>query len=255
MKKRKKLKLDNRGAALVMAVVVIAFVSILTTTLLYLANMNYQMKSTDYKTKDVFYEAEIPLEGIRTLLVMDVAEAAAQAYDACVLNYANVPKEVRASQYQNSFYNSIMLKWEDRCKNGAVAWNWVHGMEAKGLSCVPVPTSDMCVCQSTGNDCGDSNCTKPYHIVLDATLGTARLEEVEYDDDEGNPCKKLVLKGIKVVYTKNEFSSIIETDFAISPPDINLMVDNFVDTVPTEAVKRDDIKFEQCVTYEKYKKQ
>lgn len=256
MKKWKKLKLDNRGAALVMAVVVIAFVSILTTTLLYLANMNYQMKSTDYKTKDVFYEAEIPLEGIRTLLVMDVADAAAKAFDTCMVNYANVTGDVRASQYQNAFYTEVLKKWEERCKHGAIAWDWQFGMEASGLNYAPVPAQDMCICQSGDNGCGDTSCTKPYHIILDATIpGTGRLEEVSYNDDDGNPCKKLVLKGIKVVYTKNEFSSIIETNFAITPPNINLMIDSYDGTTPLEAVKRDKIKFEECVTYESYKKQ
>lgn len=265
MKKYTSLKLNNEGAALVMAILVIAFVSILTTVLLYLANMNYQMKSTDFKTKDVFYNAEVPLETIRTRLVMDVATASAEAYDISVLNYANVASDVRASEFQTNFYESVIEAWKTRCKNGSVEWDWVYGLTAlynepdldKNIS--PIDGSDIHVLKSTGwsdsTGCSSTGCTKSYHIILDDSITDSNRLKVHTETEGVNTVNKLRLEGVKLVFTKNEFTSIIETNYNIIPPSIDLSINSFVDDDPTEAVKRKDIDFETCVTYIGYKKQ
>ena len=59
-------KLNNKGSALVTVVIVIAFITILATLILYLSVMNFQMKANDYRTKESFYGAEIPLEEIKS---------------------------------------------------------------------------------------------------------------------------------------------------------------------------------------------
>lgn len=263
MGKCAKLKLNNKGAALVMAILVIAFVSILTTILLYLANMNYQMKSTDFKTKDVFYNAEIPLETIRTRLVMDVAEASSVAYDTSVLNYANVNNAVRASEYQTQFYNMVLETWETRCNNASsgTTWDWVYGLEqlyASGVS--PINSSDIHILKSTdwSDETGCSNassCTKPFHLILDNSVADNQRLRVVTETIAGVDVNKLRLHGIKLVFSKNEFTSIIETNYNIIPPKVDLSIDNFIDDAPAEAIVRDDVNFETCVTYIGYKKQ
>lgn len=265
MKKYAKLKLNNEGAALVMAILVIAFVSILTTVLLYLANMNYQMKSTDFKTKDVFYNAEVPLETIRTRLVMDVAEASAAAYDVSVLNYANVDGDVRASEFQMNFYDAVIEAWKTRCQNGTTEWDWIHGLRAlynesdpnKRIS--PIPGADIHVISSTGWDdttgCTTTGCGKPYHLILDNSIDNDKRLMVHTETEDGTKVNKLRLEGVKLVFTKNGFTSIIETNYNIIPPKVDLSINGFVDDAPLEAIKREDIKFEECVTYIGYKKQ
>ena len=265
MKKYTIKKLNNDGAALVMAILVIAFVSILTTILLYLANMNYQMKSTDFKTKDAFYYSEIPLETVRTRLVMDVAEAVTTSYDTMVLNYANMDGAVRASEFQDSFYDSVIDAWKTRCQNEATAWDWKYGFEQLFASAAsPISSADIHVLKSTDwsdSGCGDTDCAKPYHLILDNNYadesGTAnsRLRIVNDTDEAGNPVNKLQLFGVKLVFTKNEFTSIIETNYNIVPPGVELDVDGFIDDTPAEAIKRKDVNFETCVTYIGYKKQ
>lgn len=263
MKKYANKKLDNKGAALVMAILVIAFVSILTTILLYLANMNYQMKATDFKTKDAFYNSEIPLETIRTRLVMDVAEASADAYDASVLNYANVDNSVRASEYQSTFYNSIIEVWEKRCENPGTGakWDWVYAFgnlfdntEAEAIT--PLDKSDIHILKSTDwtdTGCNTTGCARPYHLILDNNYVDSQRLIVETDPTTHE--NKLKLFGVKLVFTKDNFTSIIETNYNIVPPKVKLNVDNYVDDTPTEAVKREDVNFETCVTYVGYKKQ
>lgn len=257
-------RMNNKGAAMVMVIIVIAFVSILTTVLLYLATMNYHMKSTDFKTKDAFYTSEIPLEGIRTLLVMDVAEAAAAAYDESIVTYANTDEATRDASFQDTFYDYILEKWEEKChkvpSDDTTKWDWIHGMNNYGMSQVIV--KDIChvVSSTSWNDttgaCGDSDCDKAYHVILDNTIAKDQRLKRETVTEAGVDVTKLMLYGIKVVYVENEFASIIETNYCIVAPDINWSINESTDgDNGGNIISREDIDFESLVTYQSYKKQ
>lgn len=58
MKTFNKRILNNKGAALVSVMIAIAFVTILSTTLLYISMNNYQMKVVNTKSKENFYDAD-----------------------------------------------------------------------------------------------------------------------------------------------------------------------------------------------------
>ncbi|MDE7207365.1 MAG: hypothetical protein K2N90_09470, partial [Lachnospiraceae bacterium] len=70
----KEIKLNNRGSALISVLVVTTFITIIATTMLYMAAMNYQQKLTDYQNKESFYDAEKSLDELKSLLVADVQE-------------------------------------------------------------------------------------------------------------------------------------------------------------------------------------
>ena len=57
--KAKKQKQNNAGSAIVTVLVVVTFVTILATVLLYISGMKFQMKVADYRTKESFYQAKI----------------------------------------------------------------------------------------------------------------------------------------------------------------------------------------------------
>lgn len=59
---------DNRGAAMVTAIITIMFIAILGSTLISMAYSNYIMKVNNYKAKDNFYNAEIALNEIKATL-------------------------------------------------------------------------------------------------------------------------------------------------------------------------------------------
>ena len=67
---KKYIKEYNKGSTLVTVVVVVAFMSILATIILYLAGENYKTKAIDQKTKDSFYDAEVVVEQIKTQLAI-----------------------------------------------------------------------------------------------------------------------------------------------------------------------------------------
>ncbi len=58
----KKINRDNKGSALIVCIIVLLFVSILATVILYMSGVNYRMKKTDMYSKYAFYAAEEPLE-------------------------------------------------------------------------------------------------------------------------------------------------------------------------------------------------
>ena len=100
-KKSGEKKLNNSGSAIVTVIVVVAFISILATTILYVSGMNFYMKMTDLHTKESFYEAETALEEIKAFLMTEAAEAGREAYMDVVINYASTDGYTRYAIYQN----------------------------------------------------------------------------------------------------------------------------------------------------------
>lgn len=76
MKKRKK----DKGAAIVMVIVALAFVGALVSMILYMSYANYLMKSNDKIAKNNFYSAESALALINAGLQKDITESMAEAY-------------------------------------------------------------------------------------------------------------------------------------------------------------------------------
>lgn len=62
MKTRQTIRKKNEGAALVSVLIGVLFISILASSLLYMATLNFQMKKMRYTSTDNFYTAEFALE-------------------------------------------------------------------------------------------------------------------------------------------------------------------------------------------------
>ena len=69
------LKEDNKGAAIVVAIVAIAFIGMLVGMLVYMAYYNYLMKHIDKRNKDNFYSAEYALDIINAGLQKDISDS------------------------------------------------------------------------------------------------------------------------------------------------------------------------------------
>ena len=71
---------NNKGSALIVCIIVLLFVSILATVILYISGINYRMKKAEYNTKYSFYAAEEPLERIQSNMILPVSEALNDAF-------------------------------------------------------------------------------------------------------------------------------------------------------------------------------
>ena len=114
MKKRFNLKkLNNSGSTIVTVIVVITFVTILATTILYLSGMNYFMKATDRKAKENFYNAEVCLEEVKAGLVELAAEAADRAYLNTMVKYAVDDSFSRYAEFQDEYFIALEEVWNE----------------------------------------------------------------------------------------------------------------------------------------------
>ena len=120
VKHNKKLKLNNKGSAIVTVLVVIIFVSILATTVLYLAGRNVRMKATDRHTKESFYQTEQTMEEIKAGLIRIASESYDEAYANMVRNYSSYDASGRKNLFREAFMEAFVNRWEllsDGCRN------------------------------------------------------------------------------------------------------------------------------------------
>ncbi len=113
MMKGKTARLKNDGYAMVTVIIVIAFISILATTLLYVSGMNFQMKSVDYRLKENFYESEEFLEAVKAKFVELASDAADQAYGEVMLEAVKLrDSDSMQARYNEIFFEYIRSHWE-----------------------------------------------------------------------------------------------------------------------------------------------
>ncbi|HKM35808.1 MAG TPA: hypothetical protein VJY54_13860 [Lachnospiraceae bacterium] len=227
--KEKWKKLNNAGSTIVSVIVVIAFVSILATTLLYISGMNYYMKITDQKTKESFYEAETALEEIKAALNAEVADASEKAYIDVMINYAVSDGYTRYSNFQHTFFSYLETSWNKRTDSGDPSNPFTY--EQVIQSVVESKYATAITLDPLNPDAG-----KIVHLNTD---GYAQL------------------KGVKLTYTDSKgYTTMISTDYIITVPDINWGVDaTKTSWSPGDSVEREKVDLTGYVNYSSWTKQ
>ena len=218
---KEKLKLNNSGAALVTVIIVIAFVSILVTVILYTTGINYHMKTADKLTKDSFYEAEIAMESIRADFMIEAKKAFQEAYRVTMNSYMAATD--RNQLFEKTFEDTLNANFT----------TYIAG--------------------STLEDYIRSKVPSTYRDGL--SVSSSAL--VNSDVGDG----KIVLQGVSVRYTKDGYTAMITTDFMIKPPEFNWALDeNPADWDSTQhdvttAFERKIFEMDECVIYYNWKKE
>ena len=103
-------ELNNKGAALVTVIVVISFISILATMILYSSGINFTMKATDIRTKKGFYDGEQAVEEIKVYFT-------GLAKDAFEENYAKAMRGgsglTRETIFVTGYLDYISNQWNN----------------------------------------------------------------------------------------------------------------------------------------------
>ncbi len=110
MKNKNYRKLNNSGSALIVSIIVLLFVSILATVILYMAGVNYRMKKNELKTKVVFYSGEVYLERMQCNLIIPVSEAMDHAYRMTNSRYYSL---ANSDDRRQDFYDNFDLELKD----------------------------------------------------------------------------------------------------------------------------------------------
>lgn len=127
---RRSLKQNNNGSALIVCIIILLFVSILATVILYMSGINYRMKRNEFNTKVSFYSGEIYLERMQSNLVIPVSEAMGNAYRMTNSHYVSLgTADDRRQDFYDNFneeLKTILLDHygvSDSITNGGTATN------------------------------------------------------------------------------------------------------------------------------------
>lgn len=191
----KKQKLNNAGSALLTVIVVVAFITVLATTMLYITGMNYQMKQTDYQNKKSFYKAEEALDALKAELVSeDMTEAFQYAYQEVMVQYAALEGDARQAAFNGAFLDKLQEIWTNR---KTVSEN-AGGTLLDALKAM-VPAYEK------------------NFIAPDTSAGEADIALV-CDRSNG----RFVIQNVRIRYVENGYSSFICTDIAFCVPNLEL---------------------------------
>ena len=193
---RKWIKLNNAGSALLTVIIVVAFISILATTMLYITSMNYQMKQTDYQNKKSFYKAEEALDGLKAELAEKYMSPAFQyAYEKVMVDYANLESDERQDAFNGEFLEYLKKEWIQK-KTNRESMSQTLTDELRDLMTAAGYDSRYFVDPEAGED--------PIELVDERSNG------------------RFVIKNVRVRYVENGYSSFICTDIAFCVPDLDL---------------------------------
>ncbi len=176
---------DNRGSALVMVIVVGAFLSIIASVMIFVSSMNLQTKKIDVGNTVSFYKGETVLEQLKGQLLADVASAYEDAYNDTIVEYAKFCEpgyraDDRKYLYRQRFVRNLRQIIEAR-------EDAEHSLLSALRSMVPAEYAGALV----------------------------SVDEMTVDETSGF----VYIKGIKVQYTDtNQFVSMIQTDFCVEAP-------------------------------------
>ena len=87
--KWKNKSMNDKGSALVLVIIAIAFIGTLVAMMIYLVYYNYLMKFTDRSAKDNFYTAESAVAEIKAGIEQDVSEAMVESYYEVMSKHAS----------------------------------------------------------------------------------------------------------------------------------------------------------------------
>ncbi|MCM1089692.1 MAG: hypothetical protein NC413_02520 [Muribaculum sp.] len=240
-KKLRNRKLNNSGSAMLTVILVVGFLTILATTLLYITGMNFQIKQADYRNKKNFYSGEMGLEQIRANLMEDVSKAGAEAYKNVLVQFVTLgTADIRQMNYYSEFVERL-TKYDATLGPQADDGIWIAKLAANGDNWETLLTSY----RTDGT------------LKLDPVLDTNGNGVFESDEVlELHPDTGIVrIKGLQLTYTDPEtkITTIITTDLDLYAPPVSWEAERSSDALAgvdkEDAKKRDMVNVSKCVRY------
>ena len=150
--KAKKINRDNKGSALIVCIIVLLFVSILATVILYMSGVNYRMKKTDMYSKYAFYAAEEPLERMQNNLIIPVSCALNDSYRVTNTIYGF---RANATDRRREFYSQYALAFRElmiKQYGGSATAVGVSGESVLDGELIRNIVHNLVACNNTRND-------------------------------------------------------------------------------------------------------
>ena len=149
MEIRGRRKTDNKGSALVVVIIAMAFIGILASVLMYMSLLNYQMKVNNLKAKDNFYSAETVLDEIRSYMGTQISESVGNAYENVLQNYSSTSAEEKTSKLRYYFLTDMQSKY---MLTGSTDTNYYDLTKFFGTDCLTPEVRSHTVLETTSLD-------------------------------------------------------------------------------------------------------
>ena len=217
-KNRLFLKVNNKGASLVMVIIVIGFIGILAGTVMMTSLVNYKMKRVNVYAKDTFYSAEQVLDEINIGLQRYISDSMSSAYMDVMENYSEYSVQKKRSVLQTNYYESMWNKLQ-KGSNQYYDVTILEGFLKDSTLWQGDPETGYGAIVRAVNESGD----------LDTT-GIMKT----YDNG-------IVLKDLKVYYKDSKgFVSVIQTDIRLTYPEMDFAQTTALPDVASYGVIADD---------------
>lgn len=214
-------KKDDRGSALVMVIISIAFIGTLVAMMVYLVYYNYLMKYTDRSAKDNFYTAESALNEIKAGIEKDVSEAMVESYYKVLSEHTADTAQNQQAYFEIEYKESLkdILQFQNATMGASGLQEDVHYYEPSNLAAYWVETPRA----SAPGQQGAYIETLPHGswtgLATDDGLNAFKSDGPVVVYKAGNVIE---LKNVRISYTDEDgYVSIIETDIDIETPEIN----------------------------------
>ena len=199
-KERFFFKLNNKGASLVMVIIVIGFIGILAGTVMMTSLVNYKMKRVNVYAKDTFYSAEQVLDEINIGLQRCISDSMSAAYMEVMEHYSEYSVQKKRAVLQTKYYERM---WDKLQAGGSNQYYDVSVLEGF--------VKDTTLWQ------GDE--TTGYGAIVRAVNSAGELKTTgsmaTYDNG-------IVLKDLKVYYKDSKgYVSVIQTDIRLTYPEMD----------------------------------
>ena len=204
----------NKGSAMVVVIIAMAFIGILASVLMYMSLLNYQMKANNLKAKDNFYSAETVLDEIRMGMEGQISTSVSGAYTKVLESFESTSEEQKNSKMRYYFLSSMQeyYKADDTTVYDLTKlYNYI--------------SADTALAQNTVLEAVRG--TDTYRVYQDASGNLIQ-------EKEGDPTWSGIPKGdlklytdglsfcnLKVTYTDDAgYVSVIQTDLRVKLPDM-----------------------------------
>ena len=204
----------NKGSAMVVVIIAMAFIGILASVLMYMSLLNYQMKANNLQAKDNFYSAETVLDEIRMGMEGQISTSVSGAYTKVLESFESTSEEQKNSKMRYYFLSSMQeyYKADDTTVYDLTKlYNYI--------------SADTALAQNTVLEAVRG--TDTYRVYQDASGNL--IQEKEGDASWSGIPKgdlKLYTNGLsfcnlKVTYTDDAgYVSVIQTDLRVKLPDM-----------------------------------
>ena len=218
-----KTKKNNRGAAMIMVIVSIAFIGMLVAMIVYMAYCNYLMKSSDKVAKNNFYSAESVLDAINAGIQQDISDSMSEAYVSSMQNSLGKTADEMSDVFKKTFFDQMKGKLATASTQTSTPTSDPATSPTKWELTRLIEYASYEVDSTTG-------ATKTRGGFDRATSKGSKGAWIEPITTDGNIITQynkdyLTLNNIRVVYTDEKgYVSIIETDIRVKIPDLNYAV-------------------------------